>query len=66
MKTGVDKISDRSRESHLVDEQAWTAWVDKGRRQDRVRRQRFKASVYVVVILVSFVVVWFYSRFRAD
>jgi len=66
MKTNVEIVSGPSRESPLVDEQAWNAWMDKGHRQDRARRQRLKATVYVVLILASFLVVWFYLRLRAD
>ena len=43
-----------------VDENAWNAWLEKGRRRDRVRRQRLKAATYVLMILVACAVVWVY------
>ena len=67
MKDSLEGITSRpSEESVDIDEQAWNAWVDKGRRQDQARRQRLRATVYVLVILMSCVVAWFYLRLRTN
>jgi hypothetical protein len=52
--------SSSTEKSPDIDENAWDAWLEKGRRQDRVRLQRLKAIIYVLIILVAFAVVWIY------
>jgi hypothetical protein len=67
MKDNLEGLTSRPlQESVHIDEKAWNAWVGKGRRQDRARRQRLKATVYVLVILMSCVVAWFYLRLRTN
>jgi hypothetical protein len=43
-----------------LQETAWQAWLEKGRKQDRMRRQRLKATALVTVILLSCAVIWIY------
>jgi len=43
-----------------LQEDAWQAWLEKGRKQDRMRRQRLKATTLVTVILLSCAVIWVY------
>ena len=47
-------------ETRDIDENAWRAWLEKGRKQDRKRLQRLKATAFVSVILVSFAIIWIY------
>lgn len=50
-------------ENSGIDENAWSAWLEKGRKHDRVRRHRLRATVYVFIILVACVVIWIYLPF---
>jgi len=56
------KMSNSSPESADIDESVWEAWLEKGHKQDRMRLRRLKGVIYVLVILVSFAVVWIYHR----
>jgi hypothetical protein len=56
------KMSAPSLETVEIDENAWNAWLEKGRKQDRMRLRRLKGVIYVLVILASFAVVWIYQR----
>ena len=54
------KIAHESPDIHA---DAWSAWLQKGRKQDRVRRQRLTATIYVFIILASCAVIWMYLPF---
>ena len=43
-----------------LEENAWQAWLEKGPKQDRLRRKRLKATALVTVILMSCAVIWIY------
>jgi hypothetical protein len=47
-------------QTHDDQENAWQAWQEKGRKQDRMRRQRVKTTALVAVILLSCAVIWIY------
>ena len=67
MKDNLETITSRpTPENAQINEKAWNEWLEKGRRQDRVRRQRLQATVYVLVIMMSCVVAWFYLRLRPN
>jgi hypothetical protein len=53
-------------ESPDIDEDPWGAWLQKGRKQDRVRRYRLAATIYVFIILASCAVIWMYLPFSRE
>jgi len=52
--------------SSEINEQAWKAWLEKGRRQDRMRLHRLRATIYVLVILAACAVIWMYLPFSQN
>jgi hypothetical protein len=50
-------------ESPEIDEAAWNAWLQKGRKQDYVRSRRLRALIYVFIILAACAVIWVYLPF---
>jgi hypothetical protein len=52
--------------SSEINEQAWNVWLEKGRRQDRMRLRRLRATIYVLVILAACAGIWIYLPFSQN